>query len=47
MPETRLAPPVLDDAFAGNRLLTTFPDELHEMIHGQVDLVELDRKSVV
>jgi len=47
MPETRLAPPVLDDAFAGNRLLTTFPDELHEMIHGQVDLVEFEQGATV
>ena len=35
-------PPTIDDAFAGNRLLSTFPADLRSMIDGKAKLVDLD-----
>jgi len=35
-------PPTIDDAFAGNRLLSTFPAELRSIVDGKAKLVDLD-----
>ena len=42
MSDTRYAPPSIADAFTGNRLLATFPDDLKTLIEGRIELVELD-----
>ena len=34
--------PTIDDAFGGNRLLSTFPAELRSMVDGKAKLVDLD-----
>src|SRR5688572_13819277 len=47
MPETRYAPPSIGDAFAGNRLLATFPDELRQSLEARVDMVELELGTTV
>jgi DNA-binding XRE family transcriptional regulator len=42
MPEIRLAPPSVSNAFAGNRLLSTFPDDLRQSLEARLEMVELD-----
>ena len=42
MSDTRYAPPSRADAFAGNRLLATFPDDLRQMIESRTEMAELD-----
>ena len=42
MPETSYPPPSITDAFAGNRLLATFPGELLGQIENLLEIVELD-----
>jgi Crp-like helix-turn-helix domain len=42
MSATRYAPPSIADAYAGNRLLATFPDDLKAMIEARIEMVELD-----
>src|SRR5262245_34951861 len=36
------APPSISDAFAGNRLLATFPSDLRGTIDSRIEMVELD-----
>ena len=43
----RHAPPSLADAFTGNRLLTTFPGELRQLVEGQIEMVDLDLGTTV
>ena len=40
-------PPTMDDAFAGNRLLSTFPADLRSLIDGKAKLVDLDLGATV
>jgi Crp-like helix-turn-helix domain len=48
MSDIRYAPPSLADAFSGNRLLTTFPAELRDLVESRIEMVELDiGKSVL
>ena len=47
MSNLHLAPPSLADAFAGNRLLSTFPDELREMVESRIEMVDLDLGKTV
>jgi CRP-like cAMP-binding protein len=47
MSNLRLAPPSLADAFVGNRLLATFPDELRDLIESGAEMVELDIGATV
>lgn len=47
MPQLQFAPPSIDDAFAGNRLLATFPDELRRLVQAKMQIVELDIGSMV
>ena len=47
MPELRYAPPAIGDAFAGNRLLNTFPEELRRLVEEQMSLVELEQSASV
>ena len=47
MPQTRYAPPSVADAYAGNRLLSTFPDELRQVVQGNIQIVELDNGATV
>lgn len=47
MTDLQFAQPCIADAFAGNRLLATFPPELREMLEGQAQLIELDAGSIV
>jgi hypothetical protein len=47
MPELKYAPPSLADALAGNRLLSTFPGELKELLQSQIQVVELDIGATV
>jgi len=42
MSETSYAPPSLTDAFTGNRLLATFPDDLQQQVEKSMEVVELD-----
>jgi len=42
MPETRFAPPSVSDAFSGNRLLSTFPDDLQQLLESRLEIVDLD-----
>ena len=42
MSETHYAPPSLSDAFTGNRLLATFPNELRAMVENRMEMVELE-----
>lgn len=41
MPHTSYAPPSVADAYSGNRLLSTFPDELRQLVEGSIQVVEL------
>jgi CRP-like cAMP-binding protein len=47
MPELRYAAPAIGDAFAGNRLLTTFPDDLRGQVEERMSLVELEQGASV
>jgi CRP-like cAMP-binding protein len=47
MPDLRYAPPAIGDAFAGNRLLTTFPGELRQSLEERMTMVELDQGAIV
>lgn len=47
MPDLQFAPPSIADAFSGNRLLSTFPPELREMIESNSQLVDLESGSTV
>jgi CRP-like cAMP-binding protein len=47
MPQLGYAPPAIGDAFAGNRLLTTFPQELRRQVEERMSLVELDQGASV
>ena len=47
MPDLQFAPPSIADAFSGNRLLSTFPPELREMIESSSQLVDLESGSTV
>ena len=47
MPETRYAPPSIGDAFAGNRLLSTFSGELRKLLEPRMEMVELDVGATV
>ena len=47
MPELRYAPPSVGDAFAGNRLLSTFPEDLRHLLEDRMEIVELDVGSTV
>lgn len=42
MPELSYARPSLADAFTGNRLLSTFPDNLRSLVENRMQIVELD-----
>lgn len=42
MSNLRITPPSLSDAFTGNRLLTTFPGELRELIGTKTEMIELE-----
>ena len=42
MPETRFAPPSVSDAFSGNRLLSTFSDDLRQLLKSRLEIVDLD-----
>lgn len=42
MPEIRYAPPSVSDAFSGNRLLATFPDDLRQSLEARLEMVDLD-----
>lgn len=41
MADLQYAPPSIADAFAGNRLLSTFPPDLRQMLESQAQMVEL------
>ncbi|MFL6747220.1 MAG: Crp/Fnr family transcriptional regulator [Sphingomicrobium sp.] len=47
MPDLRYAPPSIADAFAGNRLLGTFPDDLRSLLQKRMQMVELDIGATV
>ena len=47
MTQIRYAPPTLDDALAGNRLLSTFPGDLRQLLDGKIEIVELDTGASV
>ncbi len=47
MPEARYAPPSISDAFAGNRLLATFPENLRHLVGSRMEMVELDLGTTV
>jgi CRP-like cAMP-binding protein len=47
MPEIRYAPPSIGDAFTGNRLLSTFPDDLRQLLEQRMEMVELDVGATV
>ena len=47
MPELRYAPPSVGDAFAGNRLLSTFPEDLRHLLQDRMEIVELGMGSTV
>lgn len=47
MPELRFAPPSTADAFAGNRLLATFPQDLCQLIERKMQMMELDVGATV
>ena len=47
MPDLQVAPPVIADAFAGNRLLSTFPKELRSLVEARMTVVELDIGATV
>jgi len=40
-------PPTMEDAFVGNRLLSTFPDDLRSLLIGKGRLVDLDLAATV
>ncbi|HXG81079.1 MAG TPA: Crp/Fnr family transcriptional regulator [Sphingomicrobium sp.] len=42
MPDLQYATPSIADAFAGNRLLSTFPPDLRQQLDGRAQMVELD-----
>src|SRR5690242_7592986 len=47
MPQTSYAPPSIADAYAGNRLLSTFPDELRQEVEAKMQMVELEVGATV
>jgi CRP-like cAMP-binding protein len=47
MPDLRHAPTSIADAFTGNRLLSTFPPELRQMIEHRMQMVDLDIGTMV
>jgi hypothetical protein len=47
MTALRYAPPSIADAFAGNRLLATFPGELRQTVEGRMQIVDLDTGATV
>jgi DNA-binding XRE family transcriptional regulator len=49
MPDLRQAerPLTAEDGFAGNRLLSTFPDDLRQLLNGRTAMVQLDLGSTV
>ncbi len=47
MPDLQFAPPSIADAFSGNRLLSTFPPELRDMLESKAQLVDLEIGSTV
>jgi hypothetical protein len=47
MPELRYAPLAIGDAFAGNRLLATFPDNLRQLVEERMSPVELKQGASV
>ena len=47
MPHASYAPPSIADAYAGNRLLSTFPDELRQLVESNMQMVELDVGATV
>ena len=47
MPQTSYAPPSIADAYAGNRLLSTFPDELRQLVEPKITIIELDAGAAV
>jgi CRP-like cAMP-binding protein len=47
MPDLRYAPPSVADAFAGNRLLGTFPEDLRGLLEARMQMVELDIGATV
>lgn len=47
MPDLRYAPPTISDAFAGNRLLSTFPADLRHLIESRMEMIELDVGTAV
>ena len=47
MTQLSYAPPSIDDALVGNRLLSTFPDDLKGLLEGQMSVVELDQGAKV
>ena len=47
MSQTRYAPPSVADAYEGNRLLSTFPDDLRQLIEAKMQVVELDTGATV
>ena len=47
MPETSYAPPSMTDAIAGNRLLSTFPSDLRELLESRIQVVELENGATV
>ena len=47
MAQTSYAPPSISDAFAGNRLLSTFPSELRGLLERRMQMVELEIGNTV
>jgi CRP-like cAMP-binding protein len=47
MTDLHIAPPSIADAFSGNRLLSTFPTELRELVEAKMQMVELDIGATV
>jgi CRP-like cAMP-binding protein len=47
MHDLQYAPPTIADALSGNRLLSTFPDELRQILQGRIQLVELEQGTAV
>ena len=47
MPHLRYAPPSIADAFVGNRLLSTFPPDLRDIVERHIEMIELDLGTTV
>lgn len=47
MPDLQFARPTLSDAYSGNRLLMTFPDELRSMVRSRIQMVDLSLGATV